>query len=156
MEYTSQHTNSKEYKVQIAKNSCYDLCYDGSKNRIYYTIHGFWKNKDVLSELIIDWRKALSLAQSEFTVLIDLRTMITHPQDMTSLHLEVYNMVMEARVRNIANVIPLDKIACLQVQSILERTDIPYKNFSAKEEAGQWLDIMGTTSSNYIFYSLHF
>jgi hypothetical protein len=148
MEQISQHTDSKEYKVQIAKNSCYDMCYDGLENRIYFTIHGFWKNKDGLSELLIDWGKALLMAQSEFTILADMSTMITHPQELNSLHLEVHAMIREAKVRNIAYVMPSDKIAYLQVQSLHERTNLPSKSFPVKEKAKQWLDIVGTTSSN--------
>lgn len=148
MEHISQHTNPKEYKVQVAKNSCYDLCYDGLINRIYFTIHGFWKNRDGVSEFLTDWEKALSLAKPGFTILTDMRTMITHPQELTSLHCEAQSMVLEAGVRNIAHVMPLDKIAYLQVQSIYERIDLPSKNFHTKEEADQWLGIVGTTFSN--------
>lgn len=148
MEHISQHTNPKEYKVQVAQNSCYDLCYDGLKNRIYFTIHGFWKNRDGVSEFLTDWEKALSLVKSGFTILADMRTMITHPQELTSLHREAQNMVIEAGVRNIAQVMPFDKIAYLQVQSVYERNDLSSKSFLTNEEADQWLNIVGTTSPN--------
>lgn len=148
MEHISQHTNPKEYKVQIAKNSCYDMHFDGVKNRIYFTINGFWKSRDGLSEFLSDWKKAISLIHPGFTILTDMRTMITHPQDLSSLHQEAQSMVLEAGVKNVAHVMPHDKIAYLQVQSIYEKNSFPNKNFLTIEEADQWLDIVGTTSSN--------
>lgn len=148
MENISQHTNPKEYKVQIAKNSCYDIFFDGLKNRIYFTIHGFWKNRDGVSEFLNDWKKALSMAESEFTILTDMRTMITHPQELTSLHHDAHNLVLDAGVKNVAHVMPQDKIAYLQVQSIHEKTYLPTKSFHSFEEADQWLDIVAISSSN--------
>lgn len=144
----SQHTTPIEYKVQIAMNSCYDMLFDGTKNRVYFTIHGFWKNRESVSEFLSDWSKAVGLTRPGFSVLIDLRTMITHPQELNSLHQEAHTLVMKAGVKKVANVMPFDKIAYLQIQSLEEGTNLPTKNFNTFEEAEQWLDMMTTTSSN--------
>lgn len=144
----SQNINPKEYKVQVAMNACYDILYDSPKNRIYFTIYGYWKNKECVSEFINDWTKALDIVKPGFTILTDMRTMITHPQELSNLHQESHTMVLDAMVTKVAHIMPTDKIAYLQVHSIHESTNLPSKNFQDVEEAEQWLNMVTAPSSN--------
>ena len=125
---------------RIANNSCYDLAYDRSKNRVYFTIHGYWKNAEAVPELLADWDKALGQIHPGFTVIIDMRSMITHPQGLNKLHAEAQQKVAASGVSKVANVMPTDKIASLQVAEIINCTNLPSKNFNSLPEAEEWLD----------------
>ncbi|MDX5419276.1 MAG: hypothetical protein LPK09_08660 [Hymenobacteraceae bacterium] len=126
--------------THIAKNKCYELAYDESKNRIYYSILGFWKSTENIPDFLNDWNKTLAAVSPGFTLLIDMRTMITHPQQLNSLHEESQRKVKAMGVSKVANVMPTDKIANLQVAAISSRTDLPIRNFETTMEAEHWLD----------------
>lgn len=144
----NQHSSPKEQQVQIASNSCYSMLYDGYKNRVYFTIQGYWKNKACIPDFISDWNKTLSMVKPGFSILTDMQTMITHPQELSSMHEQAHNLVVEAGVEKVAHVMPADKIAYLQVISIHDKTNLPAKTFTSIEEADQWLDIMAAPSAN--------
>ncbi len=131
---------SDKSKIVIASNTCYDLCYDPAKNRIYLSIRGFWKSLDNVPHYLDDWQKVLRLKKPGFTVLSNLQEMITHPQNLNFLHVQAQQMVMEQQVASIAHVIPADKIAKLQVEAIAEQSKIPVRNFDSKHQAELWLD----------------
>jgi hypothetical protein len=126
--------------IQVAKNVCYELSYNETKNRIYFKICGFWKNKECVSEFLNDWDRALELTQPGFTVLTDMRTMITHPQSLKSLHVEAQHKVKAAGVLHVAHIMSEDKIANLQIEAIADTTHLPSRNFDSLQEAEQWLD----------------
>jgi hypothetical protein len=136
----NHHIDSNKYKTEIVSNSCYEILFDSSKNRIFLCIKGFWKNRDAVSDFLENIKKALSLTNPGFTILTDLQLMITHPQELNSLHEEAHNLIMEAGVRLVAHVVPADKIANLQTNSIAQTTGLPVHNFSTTHEAEEWLD----------------
>ncbi len=148
MYQNNQHTSSIEHKTQVASNDCYKLVYDYFKNRIYFTVMGYWKNKECIPDFIADWNKAILLVKTDFTILTDMRTMITHPQELNSIHEQAHTLVVEAGVKKVAHVMPTDKIAYLQALSILEKTTLPVKGFTDPEAADQWLDMMAAPSAN--------
>ena len=129
---------------QVAQNSYYDLKIDKAKNRIYFTIHGFWKNKEAVPSLIIDWEKCVNLTKSGFTILTDMTSMITHPQDLNELHLAAQKIVIDAGVKQVANVLPSDKIANLQANSFTDNSALPFRNFANCQEAEDWLNQLTT------------
>lgn len=129
--------------IQIANNTCYELLYDGVKNRVCLTIKGFWKNQQSVPNFLDDIRQALTLVKRGFTVLTDLRTMITHPQELNAIHQQAHTMVMEAGVLQVAHVVPEDRIAKLQTSSIQDFTGLPVHNFTSLEEAEEWLNQTG-------------
>ena len=124
----------------IARNKCYEISYSEVKNRLYFTVLGFWKNKESVPELLHDWEKALRLVTPGFTVLIDMRTMITHPQELNGLHEKFMQMVRDAGVSRVVNVTPNDKIASLQVGEIALRSNLEIQTFDTFEAADKWLD----------------
>ncbi len=131
---------SDKSKIVIADNSCYDLSYDSEKNRIYLTIRGFWKALESVPHYLMDWQKVLKLKKPGFTVLVNMQDMLTHPQNMNSLHIQAQQLVLEQQVARIAHVIPSDKIAKLQVDSIASQTGIPVKDFGIYQDAEHWLE----------------
>lgn len=126
--------------VHIARNKCYVISYSEAKNRIYFSILGFWKNHKSVPEFLNDWDKALQMASPEFTMLVDMRTMITHPQHLYGLHEEALQKVRTARVIRVANVMPHDKIASLQAAEIIKSVELPTENFETCQAAERWLD----------------
>ncbi len=137
---TTQDTAPEQAHTEIANNTCYQLLYDKSKNRVYFTIHGFWKNKSAVPELLSDWGKAISHTSPGFTVLTDLHSMITHPQELNELHFKSQQLLDEAGVQKVAIVAPNDKIASLQLLEVLSKIAFQHRNFSTTSEAEDWLD----------------
>lgn len=127
-------------RQHIANNTCYALSFELTKNRIYYSILGYWKNQEGIPDFLADWDKILQLVDSGFDLLVDMRTMLTHPQELNSLHEEAFQKVRIGRVSRIANVMPLDRIASLQVTEIIKKVNLPSQNFETCEAAEQWLD----------------
>ncbi|MDX5480438.1 MAG: hypothetical protein LPK07_02015 [Hymenobacteraceae bacterium] len=142
---TNKNTAPEKSKIQIAKNQCYELLHDRTANRLYFAVNGFWKNREVVAGLLDDWRKALNSVQPHFTLLLDLRSMITHPQHLNSLHLEVYQLIKEAGLHYTACVGPEDRIATLQVEEIIRKSEFPVKNFATCQEADSWLNSLSGT-----------
>ena len=145
---TSIHNSPENSSEHVARNSCYELVVDKAKNRIYFNILGFWKNKDTVPSFLEDWKKAVALTQSGFTILTDMRSMITHPQELHELHLKAQQYVIDAGVKHVANVLPTDKIANLQANSIASTNKLPFHNFNTCEEAEAWLNQISTASYN--------
>ncbi|SIT89331.1 hypothetical protein [Pontibacter indicus] len=127
-------------RQHVARNSCYEISYDSVRNRLYFNILGYWKNNDSVPEYLKDWDKALQLVSPGFTLLIDMRTMITHPQQLNTLHEQSQRKMRAAGLGSIANVMPTDRIASLQVADIIKRVDVPVQDFVTCEEAQHWLD----------------
>ena len=136
---TDPNTAPDESKIVVARNSCYELIYDNSKNRIYFTVKGFWKNREAVPHLIDDLQKAVRLAKPDFSLLTDLRAMLTHPQPLSSLHLEAHNLMKGGGLAKAAILLPTDRIATLQVEEINGKSPIPAENFSSLVEAETWL-----------------
>ncbi|MBX0333708.1 hypothetical protein K3G39_10715 [Pontibacter sp. HSC-14F20] len=124
----------------VVRNSCYEIGYDGIRNRVYFSILGFWKNADSVPDFLNDWDKALQLVRSGFTLLVDMRTMITHPHQLNRLHEESQRRMKAAGLSRIANVMPVDKIASLQVADIVKQIEVPSQHFETCEAAQQWLN----------------
>lgn len=122
-------------KFSVAENACYDLLYDLPKNRIYFTIRGFWKNKEAVPNFLEDWRKIISLTMPGFTVLADLSAMLTQPQDLNKLHLEAQQLMVQAGVLQMAQIMPHDKIATLQVDQVYSKSEIPVCKFTSVQDA---------------------
>lgn len=136
---TNQNTASNEYKIVVAQNHCYELLYDSVKNRIHLIIKGFWKNKEAVPHYLKDIQKALKLAKPGFSLLSDLRTMITHPQRLCSLHVDAQTLLREAGLVRVASVEPVDRIATLQLKEIMTKSRLPLRRFTSCQEAEAWL-----------------
>ncbi|PVY40494.1 SIR2 family protein [Pontibacter virosus] len=124
----------------VASNSCYEIGYDGIRNRIYFSILGFWKNTDSVPDFLKDWDRALQLVAPGFTLLIDMRSMITHPQQLNGIHEESQRRMQVAGLSRIANVMPIDRIASLQVTDSIKKIELPSQHFETCEAAQDWLD----------------
>jgi hypothetical protein len=124
----------------IARNKCYEISYSEAKNRLYFIVLGFWKNKESVPDLLHDLEKALRLASPGFTMLIDMRTMITHPQELNGLHEKFMQLVRDASVNRVVYAMPTDRIASLQVGEMALRSNLQIQTFDTFEAADKWLD----------------
>ncbi|MDO6390723.1 hypothetical protein Q4E40_11345 [Pontibacter sp. BT731] len=141
MDSKTPHTDpSIPTQQNVVRNACYEIGYDGIRNRLYLSILGFWKNTDIVPDFLKDWDGALQLVSPGFTLLIDMRTMITHPQQLCSMHEEAQRKMRAAGPSRIANVMPLDKIASLQAADSIKKIELPFQLFETSETAQHWLD----------------
>ncbi len=137
---TDQNIAPDNARIEIAKNACYEIYFNIDKNRGYITLKGFWKSRDVVPCYLDDLRKILVFAKPDFTILTDLQQLITHPQELNSLHMEAQLLMVKEGVLHVAHVMPSDKIANLQVNSISDQSGLPTTKFHTTEEAEVWLD----------------
>ncbi|MCJ8163755.1 hypothetical protein MKJ04_02810 [Pontibacter sp. E15-1] len=134
------HASSGEALLIVAHNPRYELLYDYSTNRVYLTVKGFWKNPEIVPQYLDDVQKALRMAKTGFSLLLDLRTMLTHPLRLSSLHIKARNMMQEAGPGKAAQVFPSDRIATLQVEEISGKTTLEAMTFTSIQKAKAWLN----------------
>lgn len=137
---TDKPTAHKQTATLVAKNQCYELLYMPAKNRLYLSIFGFWKSRSAVSQYLSDLKEALTLVKPGFTLLLDLRTMITHPQSVMSLHIEALALLQEAGLKKGACVNPSDRIATLQVDDTIMQSHLASQRFTSYPEAEAWLE----------------
>ncbi|WP_266203635.1 hypothetical protein [Pontibacter kalidii] len=141
MHTPDKNITQENSKLLVARNKCYELLYMPLKNRIYLHIFGFWKSKSQAPEYYPDLQKALALMQpGGFSLLLDLRTMITHPQAVMGKHIEALGLLKEAGLRKAACVDPADRIASLQVNDTIVQSHLSTKRFTSYSEAEAWLN----------------
>lgn len=133
------NTAPEESKIVVARNLCYEVVYDNRKNWIYLTVKGFWKNREAVPHFLDDVQKALRLVKPGFHLLTDMRTMLTHPQRLSSLHIEALKLIKATGMAKAAVVVPTDRIATLQVEEINSKSETPAESFSSLVEAEIWL-----------------
>ena len=66
---------------EIAKNEYYELAVDEAKNRVYWTMKGFWKSMSVVPDFDKDWETTQSLLKSGFTLFGDLSKLGAMPEE---------------------------------------------------------------------------
>lgn len=124
----------------IAQNQCYTLLYIPHNNSLHFIIRGFWKNLALVPDYLPDLKKAKAAVKPGFKLLLDLSTLITHPQAVMSLHIEAFELLQGAGLSKSAFVCPTDRIARLQVEETLSQSHLLSKRFGTYEEAVAWLD----------------
>lgn len=128
-------------KTVVATTKAYDLLADTNKNRIYLTIHGFWPGVDTAANYVADWEKALKLVKPGFTVLTDVRTMVTHPAEVIQgLHIPAQKLIVEHGLLRTVEVVPANIIAEMQIDRISKVSEMPKDKYSSIEEAEAYLD----------------
>ncbi|AKD02831.1 hypothetical protein POKO110462_00955 [Pontibacter korlensis] len=137
---TEKDTTQEQTGTLVAQNQCYKILYAPHQNRLYLSIHGFWKNKNAVPEYLPDLKRALLLVKPDFTLLLDTRTMITHPQAVMSLHVEAQTLLREAGMKKAACVDPADRIATLQLEDTFSQSRFSSRHFTSYAEAEAWLN----------------
>ncbi|WP_299818442.1 hypothetical protein [uncultured Pontibacter sp.] len=127
-------------KAVVAKTDCYEILYQKNKNRIYFTINGFWKSAEVVPDLLKDILHSTTLVRKGFTLLVNFGNMITHPQQLNTLHIEVQKLFVEAGLAYGVYIEPIDKIANFQVEQTVLASLIKLERFSTLPEAEERLE----------------
>ncbi|WP_338764418.1 hypothetical protein WAF17_21755 [Bernardetia sp. ABR2-2B] len=125
---------------QVANTDYYTISYSYSKNRFYLTIRGFWKNPDVISNYVNDWRKAMLLAIPNFTLLTDATNAETYPPSVMTVHNEAQQVVIDAGLMQVAEVLPKSAFLKFQAELLSENSQMPCSKFNNIELAEEWLD----------------
>jgi hypothetical protein len=126
--------------LYFARNRYYDIACDETKNRIYLTLYGFWKDVKVVPLYRTDWEKVMNRVQPGFTVLADATRMKTQPADVQALHESVQLMLQNKGLGLAAKIVSDDDMADLQCDSMLRNTGLPVAKFSSPEAAESWLN----------------
>jgi hypothetical protein len=107
---------------QIAKNSYYELAYDESKNRVYWTMKGFWEKMSVVPDFDKDWDAIESIVKSGFTIFADLSTLKAMPEGVKSAQDKRQARLMKA--------------GCAKVGCLIENTAAKFGLNQAVEKNG--------------------
>ena len=124
----------------IARNDYYTIDIDEKKNRLYLTIVGYWKSRDVVSNYIGDLVNASGKLSPNFTVLTDVTQMKTPHQSVVSLHLEAQKVLLEAGLKKTAELVGADAIVKMSLGRFSNESGMPKGTFDNKQEAEAWLD----------------
>ena len=125
----------------INKNPCYELSYDDSKNRIYWTIIGFWKGVSAVPNYLSDWEKALNLTAPGFTILADLREMKPWTNEIKELNAKQQEIIVSRGVKKVATVMA-EMITKLNIASSTEQAGMASltQDFTDMKLAEDWLN----------------
>jgi len=128
---------------EVVKTVHYEIAVNEVKNRAYLKVIGFWRNADLVSGYVSDWRKTLTMLKPGFTLLTDLSTMITHPPEVLGVHQQVQKLVVEKKLRFTAEIKPKDIVTAMQVSKIAKASMMPVRQFASFEEAEAHLNSLG-------------
>ncbi len=124
----------------IADNEYYTISYSHPKNRFYLTIRNNWQNLDSISNYVSDWRKAMLVATSNFTLLTDATNAKIYPPSVMSIHHEAQQLVVDAGLMQVAEVLPESSFLKFQSELLMESSQMPCSKFESIELAEEWLD----------------
>ena len=124
----------------IANTEYYTISYSYSKNRFHLTIRGLWKNPDIISNYVNDWRRAMLLAIPNFTLLTDATEAKIYPPSVMAVHNEAQQIVVDAGLLQVAEVLPKSAFLKFQSDLLVESSHMPCSKFNDREIAEKWLD----------------
>jgi len=126
-------------KEVIATNQYYELAVDSSKNRLYYTIKGFWPSKSAVQDNYNDFLKSLARLTSGFDCVADVRDMKTPPEDVAQLHMSTQKLVVEKGISRTAEVFDQAMLR-LVMERYSRESKMNIQAFASPVEAEAWLD----------------
>lgn len=126
--------------MKIADNDFYSIEADGSKNRIYLTIKGFWQDINQIKGYLDDIKNAANSVNKGFTILSDLTTMKTPTQEIGELHVKAQQVLVDAGLSKTAEVHPASTVTQLSLKRFSEESGMQKGLFPTREEAEKWLD----------------
>jgi hypothetical protein len=126
-------------KKEIAKTDYYTIEVDKTKNRIYYTPIGFWRNGSVVPNYLSDIQKALNAVTPGFTFLADVRALKIPPQEVQALFKQAQEKAKAAGLSKTAEVLPKSLLR-LAVERTSKETKIQRQGFATIKDAEVWLN----------------
>ena len=126
-------------KQEIAKNQYYEIYVDQIKNRIYYSLFGFWQSVDLVPNNIEDLATAISKLKPGFDFLTDLRTMKPPPEELAKHHMNAQKLARDKGLSRIAEVYD-QKVVKFMAERYARESKANTKAFASVSEAEAWLD----------------
>jgi hypothetical protein len=133
--------SEKEKAMKIAETDKYLIEIDKSKNRIYLTIKGFWKDVKDVPNYYSDWQRAMEEVTPGFTILMDAREMKTPTPEVAKLRVHAQKMVVDAGVRKMAELVPAGKTEQITLIRYAKESGMKTKSFENRDDSEAWLDI---------------
>ena len=119
----------------------YEISYQATKNRLFITIKGFWRNKADVASYLPDLKKILQKIKPGFTLLTDLTAMKTSPPEMQEVHIAAQKALVAAGLRYTAEVVASSFVQ-FQATQYSKTSEMPLKQFQSKAEAEAFLDTL--------------
>ena len=116
------------------------LTVDSTKNRVYCTMRGFWKQVDDADAYLNAWRTAIRQMSNHFTVIVDLSDLNIMSPEWVTLAFEVEKLVISAGLLATAEVIPANPTVKMQANRISYDTNMTKRVFINRDDAEAWLD----------------
>ncbi|GAK53348.1 hypothetical protein U14_04613 [Candidatus Moduliflexus flocculans] len=124
----------------IAAREQYRLEVDPAKNRIYYTMSGFWRDPADFPDYFEDYKKAVAAVRPGFTVLTDVREFKAPAQSVKPLFDEQQRRLNKAGLKKVAEVFSQNAIVKLSLDHIAKRSGMQKRDFTDFADAEAWLD----------------
>ena len=129
-------------EATVAKREGYTITVNPSKNRIYYTMTGFWKKPDEFPTYFQDWDIALKSVRNGFTILTDVTQLTTPHKDMQPMFDKMQKILSDAGLRKTAELFSDDVIVRMTLDHIAKSSGMKKASFNNREKAEHWLDEM--------------
>ncbi len=133
----SKETTSME---EILNTELCKILVDTTKNRVYYTMSGFWQELSDVPGYLEAWEKAASMLASGFTVLSDIRELQLMSPQWAQTAGQAQQNVVKAGLIGTAEIIPAKTLLKSQVNRVSRESGMVKKTFSDPAEAETWLD----------------
>jgi hypothetical protein len=124
----------------IAIRDQYRIDVDSTKNRMYYTMTGFWYDPADFPEYFADCDKAVAAVRPGFTLLADVRDFKTPVSAVKPLLDERQRRLTQAGLRKAAEVFSQDVIAQMALDNVAHHSGMSKRNFTDLAAAEAWLD----------------
>ena len=125
---------------EIARNDYYAIEVDESKNRVYLTITGFWRDQSDVPHFLDDMKEAAQHVSSGFTVLTDVTKMKTPPPAIGEIHVQAQQIFVQAGLDKTAEILPQAAISNIALGRYAKKSGMEKGSFATPEEAEAWLD----------------
>lgn len=129
-------------KEEIAKTKFYEFGVDQAKNRVYFTLIGFWASPNDVPNVYDDAMKAVDKVKPGYTILADLRDFKTPPNDVLKLTAKVQESLVKRGASKNAEVMDA-KLVKFSMEKSADSSGlktIPFRQFDNMAEAIAWLD----------------
>lgn len=129
-------------KEVISKTEFYEVAVDTAKNRIFFTLVGFWKNVDDVPNVYDDSMKAVDKLKSGYTILADLREFKTPTPEAIEVTKRVQVSLVKRGASKSAEVLDSKLVKFRMTESAESSglTTIKFGQFDNVAEATAWLD----------------
>jgi hypothetical protein len=126
-------------KKLIAETDYYKIEVDKTKNRVYYTIIGFWKSPSIVPNYLEDTQKAVNEVSPGFNIVTDATQMKIPPKEVGKIHEKAQKILVDGGLNKTAEVLPKSLVK-MTLNKYAQKSQMKKQNFETIEEAVAWLD----------------